>query len=376
MRVFAIDTSTMVATACILEDEQVLCEYSLSHKWTHSKKLMPMILNMFLSCELTPKDIDVFSCAIGPGSFTGLRIGAATIKGFAQAEGKDVLGIPTLDALAYNLFGYSGYICPILDAQQGMVYSAIYKWEESKLTKLSDFSPILFEDLLDIINREYKEVVFIGDAVFIYKDKILENIEKAQIAPGAFIMPRASSVAHLASKLYKEGKSESYFSLKPYYIRKSQAELEYEKKHEIILDRMKDEDIDNICEIEKLCFKTPWSRQAFFDEQKNSLANYVVARDGNNCVGYGGMWLVVDEGHITNIAVHPTYQRLGIADKIVKRLFEIAKENNIKSLTLEVRPSNYGAIALYKKHGFFEAGRRKGYYEDTFEDAIIMWKNI
>ncbi|SHH36202.1 ribosomal protein S18-alanine N-acetyltransferase [Tepidibacter thalassicus] len=135
-------------------------------------------------------------------------------------------------------------------------------------------------------------------------------------------------------------------------------------------------DIDKIVELEKLCFVTPWTKGAFEQELKNKLARYIVIEKDNTIVAYGGIWLIVDEGHITNIAVHPDYRGIGLGNKIVNALIDECIKNDVTSMTLEVRKSNITAQNLYKKHGFEIAGIRPDYYKDTHEDALIMWKEI
>ncbi len=134
--------------------------------------------------------------------------------------------------------------------------------------------------------------------------------------------------------------------------------------------------IDGVYAIEKDCFAVPWSRKAFEGELENKLAVYVVATEGNDVIGYGGMWHVVTEGHITNIAVHKDHRRRGVGDAIVKALIGIAEERNMIGLTLEVRKSNDGARKLYENNGFKLEGIRTEYYEDNREDALIMWKYL
>jgi ribosomal-protein-alanine N-acetyltransferase len=137
------------------------------------------------------------------------------------------------------------------------------------------------------------------------------------------------------------------------------------------------DDIDQVCEIEKLSFTTPWSRESFESElSKNSLAKYFVVKIEGRVAAYGGIWIVLDEGHITNIAVHPDFSGRQIGEKIAQRLLQAAKESMAVHVTLEVRTSNDVARNLYKKLGFVDSGMRKGYYADTGEDAVIMWKEL
>lgn len=136
-------------------------------------------------------------------------------------------------------------------------------------------------------------------------------------------------------------------------------------------------DVDEAYEIEKSSFITPWSKKEFENEiTQNKMAIYVVALIGDEIVGYGGMWHVITEGHITNVAIKENYRKMGVGDLIVKHLIKIATEKEMIGLTLEVRVGNESAKKLYYKNGFVEEGIRKNYYEDTNEDAIIMWKYI
>ena len=133
--------------------------------------------------------------------------------------------------------------------------------------------------------------------------------------------------------------------------------------------------IDDVIIIENLSFKTPWKKEDFVAElTRNICARYKVLIIDNRVVSYGGMWVLLDEAHITNIAVHPEFRGIGLGNVIVEQLVKEAKENNISSMTLEVRVNNISAINLYKKYGFIEEAVRKNYYQDTGEDAIIMWK--
>lgn len=139
---------------------------------------------------------------------------------------------------------------------------------------------------------------------------------------------------------------------------------------------MKKDDIDQIIEIEKRCFSLPWSRDAFANELKNDLAYYQCAELGGKIVGYMGMWKVIDECHITNVAVLPEYRQQNIASMLIEKMVDICVCSEIVAMTLEVRESNIPAINLYKKFGFVSAGKRPRYYQMPLEDAIIMWKKI
>lgn len=142
----------------------------------------------------------------------------------------------------------------------------------------------------------------------------------------------------------------------------------------IVLSAMTLDDIAAVQEVERASFPVPWPASAFRHElTQNRNARYVVARDGDRVVGYAGIWLMVDEAHITTFAVHPDLRRRRIGERLLQRLFDLAAELAAEWLTLEVRASNIAAQALYEKYGFRRAGVRRRYYSDNGEDAVIMW---
>ena len=141
---------------------------------------------------------------------------------------------------------------------------------------------------------------------------------------------------------------------------------------EYVIRTISKRDTKQLAELDKVCFAVPWSEQAFIDETENELANYIIAEDNGTVIGYVGYWKVVDEGHITNIAVSPDYRRKGIASEMLSRIIKAAYDDNLYLLTLEVRKSNIAAQKLYEKFGFEPLGERKNYYHLPTEDAVIM----
>lgn len=138
---------------------------------------------------------------------------------------------------------------------------------------------------------------------------------------------------------------------------------------------MTQEDISQVMEIEALCFSVPWTQEAFTMEiEQNKFARYIVAEVEDTIVGYGGMWMILDEAHVTNIAVRPEFRGRGFGDKVVKAMIAMAEKEGIYNMTLEVRASNIVAQNLYGKYGFESCGIRPKYYQDNDEDAVIMWK--
>ncbi|MBQ9599441.1 MAG: tRNA (adenosine(37)-N6)-threonylcarbamoyltransferase complex dimerization subunit type 1 TsaB [Clostridia bacterium] len=229
MKVLAVDTSSNVATVAVMEDDLLLGEYILNHKKTHSQKIMPMIEQLLCDLELTASDIDIFAAAVGPGSFTGLRIGVATVKALAHATGKRVVSVGTLEALAYNVPHCEHIIVPIMDARRNNIFTASYIWDEG-FKEIGEPEGITIEECVDACGN-FLETVFVGDGAIIHKDYIVEKLgDKAIFPHGAVLNSRASSVAAIAMERAKKGETQSYLEMKPFYIKKSQAEKELEEK--------------------------------------------------------------------------------------------------------------------------------------------------
>ena len=231
MKILAIDTSSNVASAAVVEDGILLGECILNHKKTHSQKIMVMVQELINDLELTVQDIDIFAAANGPGSFTGLRIGVATVKALAHSVNKPVVGISTLAGLAYNLPYAEHIIVPIMDARRNQVYTASYIWDEDGFKELSSDEAISIEECVESCG-ELLDTIFVGDGVPVHRKYITEKLaERAHFAPPSALMQRASSIAMLALEKAKKGETEHYSELKPFYLRKSQAEREYDEKH-------------------------------------------------------------------------------------------------------------------------------------------------
>lgn len=231
MKIFAIDTCCMAATSAIVEGNRLIAQTVINHKKTHSQKMMPQIESMFKLSELDIKDIDVFSAATGPGSFTGVRIGVATVKAMAQALNKPCIGVSTLMALANQVNHFSGIICPILDARREQVYNALFKRGEEIPIRLCEDRAIPIEELFEELERVDDEVIFLGDGYFVYKDIISERLGKRAVFPQGFLnMNLAGSVAAVAEYEYSKGNCTSYSELVPSYVRLSQAEQDAVKK--------------------------------------------------------------------------------------------------------------------------------------------------
>ena len=230
MKILSIDSSSLVASCAIIEDEILAAEYTVCHEKTHSQTLMPMISEIFFFFGTDPEDIDAVAVASGPGSFTGLRIGGAAAKGFAAAIEKPVIPVPTLDAMAMNLFGCGDIVVPMMDARREETYSGIYAFEDVRLRVIAAQSAAPVTELISKINEMGRSVVFLGDGVPVFKDKLNAEIRvEHKYAPPGLNRQRAACVGALALDYYSEGKFVSAEDFTPVYLRMSQAEREKAK---------------------------------------------------------------------------------------------------------------------------------------------------
>jgi tRNA threonylcarbamoyladenosine biosynthesis protein TsaB len=233
MNILAIDTSSLVATVAVINEEKLLGEYSINHPRTHSQKIMPIIDELFKTLDITMEDIDLIAVSRGPGSFTGVRIGIATVKGLAHPYNIPVLGISSLEGLANNISYSKELICPIMDARRNQVYTGVYKWQDYRLKNVISDRPLTIKELMDLLIDRDEKIIFLGDGLIRYKDEISNTLgDKAIFAPQYVNMQRASSIAQLALDKIKnkEAKPQSYLDIAPTYLRKSEAERQYEEK--------------------------------------------------------------------------------------------------------------------------------------------------
>lgn len=231
MRILALDSSGLVATVAIIEDENMMAEYTVNYKKTHSQTLLPMLDEIVKMTELDLGTIDAIAVAGGPGSFTGLRIGSATAKGIGLALDKPLIHIPTLDALAYNLYGTDKIICPIMDARRNQVYTGVYEFRNNSFTVVEGQKAVSIDEILDILNHMGREVIFLGDGVPVYRNRIAEIAEVSySFAPAHLSRQRAGAVGVLAAEYFRKGKIETAAEHQPDYLRLSQAERELAEK--------------------------------------------------------------------------------------------------------------------------------------------------
>lgn len=236
MKILGIDTSTMAANIAVLEDDKLICEYTINTKKTHSQKLMPMIENMLKLSDIEIKEIDAIGICVGPGSFTGLRIGMATAKAMAHVNNIPLIGVNSLEILGANMDRCDKKICSILDAQRNQVYTCKYIFEENRIKELEEIKIMPIDDLLEELSATNEEWIILGEAVYKYKEKI-EAISNINIPSPANNITKASSLCVVAKDKYKQNiEVHNCYDINPMYIRKSQAEEQYEEKQKRLRD--------------------------------------------------------------------------------------------------------------------------------------------
>lgn len=231
MRILALDSSGLVASVALLEDDNLLAEYTVNYKKTHSQTLLPMLDEIVQMTDMDLSTVDAIAVAKGPGSFTGLRIGSATVKGLGLALDKPVIGIPTVEGLAMNLYATDAVICPLMDARRNQVYTGIYKFQEGILQVVKEQIPLGIEEIIRALNMLGQKVVFLGDGVPVYREMIEKSIEVPySFAPAHVNKQRAGAIGVRAFEYYKQGLYTRASEFEPDYLRLSQAERERMEK--------------------------------------------------------------------------------------------------------------------------------------------------
>lgn len=424
MKVLAIDSSGLTATVALVDETKTIAEYTVNYQKTHSQTLLPMIDEMVKMTETPLQTIDAIAVAGGPGSFTGLRIGSATAKGLGLALGKPLISVPTVDGLAYNVYGYRGIICPIMDARRNQVYTGLYTYTDAKRPQVRNASDaenakeraflesklpfawsasdrkdskagglleptfrvikmqmaIPVEDLIRRLNNYHRPVMFLGDGVPVHEEALAAGLNVPySFAPAHMNRQRAASIGALAIQYYKMGKYETAAEHRPEYLRVSQAErerAEREKNTPVVVRRMKAEDAAAVAEMEHQIFSDAWSERSVLASIKNPQAVCLVAEKGGRQIGYLFAYNAADESEIARIATVKEQRRKGVGTDLLEHLEVLGGAAHVKKILLDVRQGNAGARAFYTGQGFMEDGRRPGFYENPKEDAVLMSKEL
>lgn len=231
MIILGLDTSTRAASVALWSDGDLLGELVINDKRTHSQKLMPMLENLFQLANISIDDVDLLAVCIGPGSFTGIRIAMATVKALGHVRNLPIVGVNSLESLAYNLSDGKARLVPILDAQGSQVYSAIYESSGQAPEILRDIGVVDIDNLIEEVRGLDGKIIFLGEGINKYRDRLKDLRPNINLASSNTNVSRAASVCACASHKYKKGQDiHTCYDILPMYIRKSQAEVQYEEK--------------------------------------------------------------------------------------------------------------------------------------------------
>ena len=382
MKILAIDTSGKICSVSVMENREILkTKYNKSER-EHSQTLMPTIKETLDELKLTIDDIDLLSCSRGPGSFTGIRVGMATIKALSDAKNIPIAGVDTLKALAYSAIIKKGKkeckILSMLDAKNENVYFAVFRIHNGNLSLYKNADVANISDVVEYINFN-TPLYIVGDADPEKLDPLFKAKLSKQYAQGRetanyeYIedLPVLSeSIALAAQDKYDIGDYGDSNTLFPLYLRKPQAQKKKEKEDDkLYFLEMTKYDLENI-KNKYDEFPNIWDYETFEEDFKNS--NYIVAKQNNEVVGFIGVRTILDELEIMNIVTRRDKQNQGIASNLLSYLLRhYIGKNLVEKINLEVNEHNIRAISLYRKFGFREVGLRKKYYNNQ-EDAISM----
>lgn len=232
MKVLAIDTSASPASAALVENQKIIGEFFINTKLTHSQTIMPMVESLLNCCETKLEDVDVLAVSAGPGSFTGIRIGIAAIKGMAYGAEKKCVPVSTLEAMAYCHLYHNGIVCSVMDARCNQVYNGLFRVENGKVIRLCPDRAISIDDLIKELENVHENIIFVGDGAELCNKAMAQTSVCAQLTPFNVRFQNASAVAFAAEIQALEGKTISSKELMPVYLRLPQAERELKKKQE------------------------------------------------------------------------------------------------------------------------------------------------
>jgi tRNA threonylcarbamoyladenosine biosynthesis protein TsaB len=230
MKILGLDTSTLMTTCAVMDDDNLIGEFSLSLDMSHSEALVPMIKSLLDNLNLKVEGMDGFAVSIGPGSFTGLRIGLATAKAFSHATNIPIIAVSSLEALALNVVGH-GIVVPMMDARRDRVFAGIYNLCEDDIKTILQANAIEVSELIKILEEKQEVVYLLGDGAIKYKDIFIKELgDKVKFMPGYLNLSRASSVCTLGRKRLLNGDVDNLYDLSPEYLRDSQAQRMKKKK--------------------------------------------------------------------------------------------------------------------------------------------------
>lgn len=406
MSFLAIETTGAAATVALIDNKGKVFTESGTEQMDHLRGLMPMVKSAVERSGGTLKDLEAVAVSAGPGSFTGIRIGVAAARTLAQVLGIPAAQVSTLYAMTFGEFDVEGQddavIAPMINARRDQVYAAAYF--------RGSMEPVIGEDCWNVQEFLGKlgefarsrgcPILLCGDGVTAYMDYINAFAPGVAVYPvtGEKALQNAAGVLQAGLQMRELGMLVPYTDVKAIYLRKAEAEQKRESGRLGLKKRKKAEpeqimelppedekieyrmigvsELDDLVKLDALCFSKGWTEKDFRGDLEGvRKAAYAGAFNSKGeLIGFAGVVYILDEGEVNRVAVHPLYRAQGIAGKCL----DMAEANaeGLAVLTLEVREANRSAISLYKDHGFRVISKRKGYYAETGENALIMQKTM
>lgn len=374
MKILSIDTASNICGVSILENANLLCKLDTNTGRTHSENLMPMIQQALEQSNTSLNDIGLFVCDKGPGSFTGIRIGIATVKAFHDSLDIPCVGVSSLEALAYSV-KKEGYIVSIIDCKNENCYFALYELKNSKYTQMIEPTA---DTILNALTRCQQSIspsasiTFVGDGSEIYTETICHLFKNYQFVFSNNHLLDSYTLGLAGLDKWKENNLDDVL---PMYLKKPQAQRQLEEKSkEVEILPMTLETLNEIADSLTSDFDDFWSSATLESELKAENSTYFVARFHQQIVGFAGIKTMVDEADIMNIVVKKDFRNQGFGSLLLENLINLSKQLNLVSINLEVMEENYPAIHLYKNFGFEQIGARKNYYQD--KKGLLMTKKL
>ena len=354
----------------------------------HTRRLTPLVARALAIARVSPRALGWVAADLGPGSFTGVRVGLATARGLALASGAEVRGASSLAALAAGAGARRALVVPLVPGGARDAYAGFFRADTEGRVRLlgapcvGPLAAVLAATDETRAVCGNARVCFVGPGAARWREALeaahpgstsrahrFEGLSAADLADAA--------LAGLGPAAGLPGPGEE---TRPLYVRSAQAEERVRHlvnaAHPVTLRPFLESDVPAAVEIEKRVFSDPWPASFFLGELRQPLAYARVAERADAVIGYCVAWLGAGNGHLGNLAVVEGERRRGVARTLLADLLATARARRVESLTLEVRVSNFAAQALYHAHGFRLAGLRRGYYRDTGEDALVMeWRS-
>ena len=383
MKILSIDTSSSICSVAILEDTKIIKEMHNFSEKEHSETLMPMIDELFKTTNLSLDSIGLIACSVGPGSFTGIRIGIATVKAFADAKNIPVVGVNSLEAMAYLGVAQKGdgEFVSILDARNDNVYFAIYKMKKGQFSIYKNPEAMQISEAITYIDNLKLPIYFLGDIVNadlarieqLYLSRVsIEKANSEDVNKHEYLTNVGSlaiGVALAGLNRYKNGIYGNSNSLTPMYLRKPQAQRQKEgKSDDISILEMSYTDIENI-KLNYSMFPNIWEYDVLQDDYNDS--KYIVIKQNEEIYGFAGFRTIFEEMEIMNIVTKVDKRNQGFASNMLSYILRYAHNHEMEKINLEVNENNLPAIKLYKTYGFQVVGKRNKYYKDG-GNAILM----